>query len=874
MQGNVYHARKARLRLVVLVSLTFGISTTMCAADRPRVIVTSDGEIDDECSLVRFLLYANEFDVEGLITSSSQYHAHGHRWAGDDWMQPYLDAYAKVYPNLIKHDTRYPSPEFLQDRTLLGNVKAEGEMDEVTAGSKRIAEVLLDQSDPRPVWIQAWGGTNTIARALKSIEEEHPVRMAQVAKKIRLYLIWEQDETYQKYIRPHWGKHGIETVISDQFIAIFYHWKKYVPAEHQEYLVGSWMKDHILESHGPLCSLYKAHKKEDEGFSDGDFRSEGDSPAFLYNIPNGLRSNESPGYGGWGGRFVRVRENTWLDPVAEPAYEYPQGRWFGNSAWGRTRLKRGIRNDAELIAYLKPQWRWIDAIQNDFAARADWCVKPFEEANHAPLAELAHERDITVAPGTVVELNAELSSDPDGDQLSYRWWQYGEADSAKANVVIRDATQQKASFVAPNETGIRVYIILEVTDNGAPPLVNYQRVICTIAEATAATTREITRNELKNKIRGYWLGQLTGNYFGFPFELLYIQDPVPVDVDKFYTERNNGDLKIKTDWRGNMDHQVRDRRGAPSDDDHDLEFLTLHAVEKYGLDITYDEIAPLLDKHVKRMVWVSTEHAVKAIRNGAMPPSTGTKQNNPYWHDLMASISTEIWGSFYPGMTQKAADGAEWFARISNDDYAVYLAKFYASMYSAAFFESDHEELIRIGLKQVPQDNILYQGIRDVQEWSAENSDWRDTRKLIYDKYYSKEKPKDLSSIVDALPNGLMGIMALLYAEGDFKKTLSISASAGLDSDKQPATLGGLIGVIGGADRFPEDYKMVFTGNTKSPFYGTYVNHTRDGLPERTEIEAIVDRIAVIAEKAILANGGEKSVKPNGETVYIIKTDI
>ena len=141
---------------------------------RPRIIVTSDGEIDDECSLVRFLLYTNEWDVEGIITSSSQYHWQGHKWAGDDWAQPYLKAYAEVYPNLIRHDPRYPTPAFLQSRTLLGNVKAEGEMEEVTPGSQRIVEVLLDKSDPRPVWLQAWGGTNTIARALKTIEEQHP----------------------------------------------------------------------------------------------------------------------------------------------------------------------------------------------------------------------------------------------------------------------------------------------------------------------------------------------------------------------------------------------------------------------------------------------------------------------------------------------------------------------------------------------------------------------------------------------------------------------------------------------------------------------------------------------------------------------------
>ena len=149
---------------------------------RPRVIATSDGEIDDECSMVRFLLYANEWDVEAIITSSSQYHWQGHNWAGDNWVQPYLDAYTKVYPNLVKHDPRYPTPEYLRARTLLGNVKAEGDMEQVTAGSQYIVKVLLDETDDQPVWLQAWGGPNTIARAQKTIVEEHPEKMAYVAK--------------------------------------------------------------------------------------------------------------------------------------------------------------------------------------------------------------------------------------------------------------------------------------------------------------------------------------------------------------------------------------------------------------------------------------------------------------------------------------------------------------------------------------------------------------------------------------------------------------------------------------------------------------------------------------------------------------------
>lgn len=103
---------------------------------RTRVIVTSDGEIDDECSMVRFLLYTNEFDVEGIVTSSSQYPWHGHKWAGDDWLNPYLDAYEKVYSNLIQHDKNYPTPQHLRSVNFLGNVELEGETDKITPGSE------------------------------------------------------------------------------------------------------------------------------------------------------------------------------------------------------------------------------------------------------------------------------------------------------------------------------------------------------------------------------------------------------------------------------------------------------------------------------------------------------------------------------------------------------------------------------------------------------------------------------------------------------------------------------------------------------------------------------------------------------------------
>lgn len=480
--------------MILIACCSVGLSVAR-ASERPRVIVTSDGEIDDECSLVRFLLYTNEWDVEGIITSSSQYHWQGHRWAGDDWAQPYLEAYSKVYPSLVGHDPGYPAPELLKERTLLGNVKSEGEMEQVTPGSRRIVEVLLDDDDPRPVWLQAWGGPNTIARALKTIEEDHPERMEEVAEKARLFLIWEQDDTYQKYIRPRWEKLGITTIVSDQFWAIAYQWNKIQPEDQRRYFAAEWMKANVLEGHGPLCSLYKAHVPGSHGlsgdtdFEPGDFRSEGDSPAFLHVIPTGLRSLESPGFGGWGGRYRKVRADTWLDPVGEPGYRYPKGRWYTGSAWGRNHMRKRYPEDAELMReYFRPMTRWSEAIQNDFAARADWCVKAYGEANHPPVVKLDQDPDLKVGPGARVSLRV-TATDPDGDKLDYRWWHYREAGSFEGVVSVEGEDSSDAIVAVPAAAhgGGTIHLVCEVTDNGSPPLTRYQRVVLTLDPQAGST---------------------------------------------------------------------------------------------------------------------------------------------------------------------------------------------------------------------------------------------------------------------------------------------------------------------------------------------------------------------------------------------------
>jgi hypothetical protein len=480
----------------IFLILTLAAISTSCndnfytsdEPDKPRIIVTSDGEIDDECSLVRFLLYTNEWDVEGIITSSSQYHWYGHHWAGNDWALPYLDAYEKVYPNLIKHDKNYPTPTYLKSVTLLGNVAAEGEMDSITPGSEHIVKILLDDTDDNPIWIQAWGGTNTIARALKTIECEHPEEMEYVANKLRFFFIWEQDSTYQSYIRPHWGKYNIPTIICDQFWALAYQWDKIIPRDKIDYFKVDWLNSNILEEHGPLCSLYQAYKGGDdnEGWDEGSpkqkgaFRSEGDSPAFIHLINTGLRNIESPDYGGWGGRYINVRENTWLDPVPILGYEYPEGRWYTKSAWGRVYMRETYpKNQNDMLEYFKPIVRWTEALQNDFASRADWCVKPYDEANHPPVVKIKQSLNLSAKPGSKIHLSANETFDPDDDELEFKWWYYKEVSHYRGEVMIENESSRNVSIKIPNDISNEstMHFICEVNDNGIPQLTRYSRVI-------------------------------------------------------------------------------------------------------------------------------------------------------------------------------------------------------------------------------------------------------------------------------------------------------------------------------------------------------------------------------------------------------------
>ncbi|WP_162051790.1 DUF1593 domain-containing protein [Pontibacter pamirensis] len=494
--------------LLLMLTGTTSVATAQSTNGKPRTIITTDGEVDDVDSFVRLLLYANEFDIVGLVYSSSQWHYAGDgkgtlftsempntaerygerkdlRWPGTTWMQHYINQYAKVYDNLTKHANGYPEPDYLQSLVRVGNIEFEGEMEKDTEGSDFIKTILLDDN-ASPVYLQIWGGTNTVARALKSIEAEYKgtpqweAVYRKVSDKAIIYAVLDQDATYQKYVAPNWPEVKV-LYNSDQFWSFAYLWPRVVPAELQPYLSGKWFAENIKFNHGPLLEEYylwgdgeqiagdpeHTHgsmaeaKKYDRG--QYDFISEGDSPAFFYLLDVGLRSMEDASYGGWGGRMVQSDQNP---------YRWEDGKHVTDY---NTYTKK---NDTTF-----PQTRWIDVLQNDFAARADWCVMSYKEANHPPVVKLNQPQDIVVKPGQKVNLNG-TASDPDGNALSYRWWQYEEVDTYEGKVSIQNADKKKAAFTVPEnaKNGQTIHLILEVTDSGTPSLTRYQRVIATVAK--------------------------------------------------------------------------------------------------------------------------------------------------------------------------------------------------------------------------------------------------------------------------------------------------------------------------------------------------------------------------------------------------------
>jgi len=337
-----------------------------------------------------------------------------------------------------------------------------------------------------------------------------------------------------------------------------------------------------------------------------------------------------------------------------------------------------------------------------------------------------------------------------------------------------------------------------------------------------------------DKVYGGWLGQCAGNMFGLPHELKYDVEPGP-------------EVPFKPDYTD----------GARSDDDTDIEYVYLHAVEEHGLDLSYKEVAAEWMEHIRAHIWVANARALELMRQGVLPPATGHPTNNDKaWFNLSGQFSQELWGMISPGMPATAQRLADKFAHVVVYGESVMAAHYFCAMYAEAFFEDDVRRLVGRGLSALPENSEYRQAIADCVSWHDEYpDDWKAARKALHRKYRGKWNPN--SSVL----NGGACTLALLYGGGDFEKTILLGCSIGYDADCNAATVGGLLGVMKGARGLPKRWV--------EPLKDTYRNVTRDNLPKEEKISSIARRIAAIGEKVIIANGGKIETVDGGKTYRI-----
>lgn len=465
------------MKLIVMIGALFLslISVKKCFGQdtllKPRLVVCTDIapahiEPDDMESMIHLLAYADCFEIEALITSVG-WNCDPYPTEWHQYLTRAIEAYRKDVNNLKARSEQknflpmkledskqamgyWPSADYLLKRAVMGSInggiKTIGK-DNDSPGSDLLIR-LADEADSRPIYVAAWGGANTLAQAIWKVKQSRSdEEIKKFINKFRIYTITDQDMDYNNRMNRTYSSHM--WLRKDFSADLQFIWDEGTWQEQCELGKRAWqLHKNNIQGHGSLGSEYPTYK----------WGVEGDTPSFLYLMPNGLNDPEDPTQTGWAGYHERgicpdsltTAWNSWQEPVRSISIAYKQ--------------------------------RFYPDELNDFIARIEWAEKgsgnknPIVIINNQPGLASIH---INAHINDVIKLDASNSYDPDNENLSFTWWQQPEIGDQLLSI---DGSQQpKASVAIPSSaSGKDFHIICEVHDDGPYQLVAYRRVIITI----------------------------------------------------------------------------------------------------------------------------------------------------------------------------------------------------------------------------------------------------------------------------------------------------------------------------------------------------------------------------------------------------------
>lgn len=332
-------------------------------------------------------------------------------------------------------------------------------------------------------------------------------------------------------------------------------------------------------------------------------------------------------------------------------------------------------------------------------------------------------------------------------------------------------------------------------------------------------THRLSLDSLHDKIAGGWAGQMIGVSFGAPTEFRYREKIIEGDLPRWTPDRVSNSL---------------------DQDDLYVDMTFAKVLDDKGLDATTADFGDMF-RQAKYRLWHANLASRRALKRGVPADLAGTPKYNAHANDIDFQIESDFIGLMAPCMPQSAVQLCTRAGRLMNYGDGIYGGMFVSGMYAAAFFETDVRKVVEAGLACIPTASPYALLIRDVLDWSRQYpDDWKKVWRLIEDKWNRREpcpegalKPFN----IDAKLNGAYVALGLLYGNGDFARTLDVATRSGQDSDCNPANACGVLGVMLGYNKIPDEWKGGIPAIADQKF--NYTDFTFHTIVDSTQKRAI-----------------------------------